>query len=113
MKKSLQLTYFNFDKLKEVFQKDPIAGEIMRLEVIDAFIESQPNDRQPRYRALQHGIDSWRNKTSNNTQRFDVMKARFYDLAVKFQNSWTINPTNIQPKDNILPFKISKITVDP
>lgn len=108
MSKSLQLTSFNFDTLAKLHKENPIAGEQMRVDIITAYIESLPEDKKHRYYALQHSIDHWRSRIKNDDARFEIMKAHFYDMAARFQNSWSLlEPDNTA---DILPFEIP---VDP
>ena len=53
---------FNFDEWLELSRRDPQSFENRRLESIEEFINSVPQDRQHRLRCLQWKIDRVRDK---------------------------------------------------
>ena len=60
-----KLSAINFDHWSEIAKTDPETFEAMRIEVINAFIDSAPLSSQPRLRGLQWQIDCLRARSSN------------------------------------------------
>ena len=75
------------EELEQLAQTDPEALEAYFRAEIDRVIESAPEHRRDRLRALQWSIDNKLNLCKDPTQRFNKMVEIFWEGFHKFQKA--------------------------
>lgn len=81
----LQLSKFNFDDLKELFEKDFDAGIIERNRIIEDFINELPDEKIKRkFRAYQFSIDMQLRKFVHPIAKMEKIKGMLYEQTAKF-----------------------------
>lgn len=82
MSMELEATFNQLLLLKD----DPDAFERKRQEIIERFIEAQPEERQGRYRKMQWRIDQERKRFKDPIACYNRLVAMFWEQVEKFQN---------------------------
>ena len=83
MQQKIHGTELNFDEWRTLAETDPEAFERRRREVLEAFIDETPADKQAHLRRLQWRIDMerryhWRNPLVATQRLFDMMWESVY-----------------------------------